>query len=66
MHNNFLMGVKFGTSWKNFQEFSKTPSWRVFLNPNTTEIFFLKRIEGLTVKPVPPKAELNTKTDLKV
>ena len=31
MHNNFLMGVKFWTSWKNFQEFSKTPSWREFL-----------------------------------
>ena len=25
------MGVKFWTSWKNFREFSKTPSWREFL-----------------------------------
>ena len=31
MHNNILMGVIFWTSWRNFQEFSKTPSWREFL-----------------------------------
>jgi len=31
VHNKFVMGVKVWTSWRNFQEFSKTPSWREFL-----------------------------------
>ena len=31
MHNNFLVGLIFWRSWRNFQEFSKTPSWREFL-----------------------------------
>ena len=31
VQNNFLMGVKFWRRWRNFREFSKTPSWREFL-----------------------------------
>ena len=37
------MGVKFGTSWRNFREFSKTPSWREFLK-NGLESNFLEKI----------------------
>ena len=43
MHNNFLMGVKFGTSWRNFREFSKSPSWREFLK-NGLKSNFLEKI----------------------
>ena len=50
MHNNFLMGVKFGTSWKNFQEFSKTPSWRVFLKNILKSVILEKKVKGFPWK----------------
>ena len=30
MHNNFLMGVKFGTSWGSLKNFSKSDYWDDF------------------------------------
>ena len=46
MHNNFLMGVKFGTSWRNFREFSKSPSWREFLKNILKSVILEKIVKG--------------------
>ena len=43
VHKNFLMGVKFQRSWRNFREFSKTPSWREFLK-NGLKSNFLEKL----------------------
>ena len=37
------MGVKFWRSWRNFREFSKTPSWREFLK-NCLKSNFLEKL----------------------
>ena len=50
MHNNILMGVKFGTSWRNFQEFSKTPSWRVFLKNILKSVILEKKVKRFPCK----------------
>ena len=50
MHNNFLMGVKFWTSRRNFQEFSKTPSWREVLKNGLKSNFLEKLQRDLPVK----------------
>merc|ERR1712198_217774 len=52
VHNNFLMGVKFGTSWKNFQEFSKTPSWRGFLKNILKSVILEKKVKRFPWKKI--------------
>ena len=44
------MGVKFWTSWKNFQEFSKTPSWRGFLKNILKSVILEKKVKGFPWK----------------
>ena len=50
MHNNFLMGVKFWTSWRNFREFSKSPSWREFLKNILKSVILEKIVKGFPWK----------------
>ena len=40
------MGVKFGTSWRNFREFSKSPSWREFLKNIRKSMILEKIVKG--------------------
>ena len=40
------MGVKFGTSWRNFREFSKSPSWREFLKNILKSVILEKIVKG--------------------
>ena len=40
MHNNILMGVKFWTSWRNFQEFSKSHYYGDFFQKWSPTCFF--------------------------
>ena len=70
MHNNFLMGVKFGTSWRNFREFSKSPSWREFLK-NGLKSNFLEKVtvvvwfwKFLKISPTCPKFNTHKKVVL--
>ena len=44
------MGVKFWTSWRNFREFSKTPSWREFLKNGLKSNFLEKLYRDFPVK----------------
>ena len=43
VRGNNLMGVKSGTCWRNFREFSKSPSWREFLK-NILKSNFLEKM----------------------
>ena len=44
------MGVKFGTSWRNFREFSKSPSWREFLKNIPKSVILEKIVKGFPWK----------------
>ena len=44
------MGVKFWRSWRNFREFSKTPSWREFLKNGLKSNFWKNFTRDLPVK----------------
>ena len=44
------MGVKFWTSWRNFREFSKTPSWREFLKNGFKSNFWKNFTRDFPVK----------------
>ena len=44
------MGVKFWRSWRNFREFSKTPSWREFLKNGLKSNFLEKLLRDFPVK----------------
>ena len=44
------MGVKFGTSWRNFREFSKSPSWREFLKNILKSVILEKIVKGFPWK----------------
>ena len=44
------MGAKFWTSWRNFREFSKTPSWREFLKNGFKSNFWKNFTRDFPVK----------------
>ena len=44
------MGVKFGTSWRNFRDFSKSPSWREFLKNILKSVILEKKVTGFPWK----------------
>ena len=44
------MGVKFWTSWRNFREFSKTPSWREFLKNGLKSNFLEKLLRDFSIR----------------
>ena len=50
VHNNFLMGVKFWTSWRNFQEFLKSNYYGDFFQKLSPTCDFLKKVKGFPYK----------------
>ena len=44
------MGVKFWTSWRNFREFSKTPSWRGFSKNIPKSVIFGKKSKEISLE----------------
>ena len=47
MHNKFLMGVKFWTSWRNFRELSKSHYYGDFFQKWSPTCDFLKNLQGI-------------------